>query len=66
MDRIYLRVFADNQRAVALYRRCGFTEFKRSILVPLSEGGVTRWVEAEDPAPGASVRLLSWLELLRR
>ena len=45
VEKIYLRVFGDNSRAIALYERSGF---KRDCLIPLEKkvnGDVTVWDE---------------------
>lgn len=66
MRRVYLRVFADNVPAVALYQRCGFKEFKRTPVRRVLDGEVTRWVEAREGGEEPQQRYLSWMELLRR
>jgi len=44
---VRLTVFADNDRALRLYDRLGFTELNREPLRKEVEGPVTRWVSAE-------------------
>jgi perosamine synthetase len=43
MKKLYLRVFADNERAIALYQRLGFREIQRVPLMRLEEGEVVKW-----------------------
>lgn len=48
-----LRVFADNQRAIRLYERCGFLPSSQIPLTCLHDGPVRRWIEANtDTLPG--------------
>jgi RimJ/RimL family protein N-acetyltransferase len=51
MDALALRVFADNERAVRLYERCGFSVAACAAMAPVEEGPVLRWVEAEGSRP---------------
>lgn len=46
MQAMYLRVLYDNERALRLYKRCGFYETMRMPLLREQEGDVIRWVEA--------------------
>jgi RimJ/RimL family protein N-acetyltransferase len=56
MAGLFLRVLADNDRALRLYERCGFAEVRRVPLRRVEEGDTVRWVEAE--AAGPAVRAL--------
>lgn len=42
---LYLRVFADNTRAIALYKRCGFHAVKKIPLRNVHEENIVKWVE---------------------
>jgi RimJ/RimL family protein N-acetyltransferase len=55
-DTVFLRVFADNPRAIKLYREVGFREIRLTPLVPTQDGEILRWV----PAPHDW-----WLEIER-
>ena len=44
-DDIYLRVFSDNARAIALYERLGMKEIQRSPLRKIVEGTTTKWLD---------------------
>lgn len=44
---IYLRVFSDNIKAIAVYKRVGFEEVERVALVKKVIDGVVHWVEQE-------------------
>lgn len=44
--RIYLQVFSDNKKAIALYAHLGFRELERTPLVEKKENGVVSWIEA--------------------
>jgi perosamine synthetase len=49
-DRIHLRVFADNDHAIAFYGRHGFHETARTPLRREEDGDVVRYVPADGPA----------------
>lgn len=42
---LYLRVLADNQRAVSLYERCGYKGVKKTPLRKEAKGEMVQWVE---------------------
>lgn len=48
----FIRVVADNYRAIRMYERLGAEEIERTPLIRVEENGVTRWVPEQ---PGASV-----------
>ena len=45
LSELSLRVFADNDRAIRLYERCGFMATRKIPLVKTEEGEVTSWIE---------------------
>ena len=45
---LYLRVLADNQRAVDLYERCGYRGVKRIPLKKEVKAGMVQWIEDPD------------------
>lgn len=45
IKRLYLKVFSDNARALALYTRLGFLELDRTPLIEKRENNVISWVE---------------------
>ncbi len=45
LERLILRVFIDNERAIALYERCGFTRVRQIPLRKVVDGEVTRYEE---------------------
>jgi RimJ/RimL family protein N-acetyltransferase len=45
LNRLYLRVVSDNERAIRLYERLGFTEVQRVPLRKVTAGDTTSWVE---------------------
>ncbi|OGW27884.1 MAG: hypothetical protein A2X56_03220 [Nitrospirae bacterium GWC2_57_13] len=45
LERVYLRVVSNNQRALHLYQGLGFHEVQRVPLMKVEEGPVTRWIE---------------------
>lgn len=47
IQRLYLRVFSDNQRALRFYERLGFLELDRTPLVEKRENNIVSWIEAE-------------------
>lgn len=44
MKAVTLRVFSDNQRAIALYKRCGFKEIGKIPLKKVMKGKTTQWI----------------------
>jgi RimJ/RimL family protein N-acetyltransferase len=46
LSALRLRVFADNDRAIRLYERCGFRETERIPVARVESEGVTRWLPA--------------------
>lgn len=64
IEEVALRVFADNQRAVTLYERCGFRTVREIPLVCLEETGLTSWVEQGVDAKLPAER--HFLEMRRR
>ncbi|MHA1409550.1 MAG: GNAT family N-acetyltransferase [Candidatus Odinarchaeia archaeon] len=48
LKKIYLRVFLDNTRAIALYKRCGFKELEKIPLEREIEGDVIKYLEKKD------------------
>ncbi|MEK5477619.1 GNAT family N-acetyltransferase [Paenibacillus sp. FSL R5-0407] len=69
----YIRVVADNHRAIRIYQSLGAEEVERSPLVKSEENGVTRWLPAPTEVDGEPERELvtmrikreSFLEILR-
>ena len=57
----FVRVFADNESACALYERCGFTVVQTVPIEAVTEGRVVRWVEQAEPANGRSDRRLAYM-----
>jgi RimJ/RimL family protein N-acetyltransferase len=45
LQELSLRVFADNERAIRLYERCGFHTACKIPLVKIAEGETTSWIE---------------------
>jgi transketolase len=46
---IYLQVFSDNEKAINLYRRCGFVGVKKKPLKKIVESGIIRFVDITIP-----------------
>ncbi len=46
IKKLYLTVFADNQRATTLYKRCGFVELEKIPLKKVTREGGIYWEEA--------------------
>lgn len=46
-----LRVFSDNQRAIALYKRCGFKEIRKLPLKKVMKGKTTQWIKIDKVKP---------------
>ncbi len=65
METLALRVFADNERAIQLYRHTGFHEVAKTPMARLEEGDTIRWVEMEDAAHGPVDRYLTTMRLMR-
>jgi RimJ/RimL family protein N-acetyltransferase len=57
----FVRVFADNTGAVALYERCGFRLIRTVPLEPVTENAVVRWVEQVDTKRAESGRRLAYM-----
>ncbi len=47
VERLYLQVFSDNEKAISLYKRVGFEEVERTPLRKKIENDVVSWVEYE-------------------
>lgn len=45
LDRLYLTVFADNDKAIKLYKRCGFVQISKVPLIKRIKKGETFWEE---------------------
>lgn len=45
MQKLFLRVFSDNERAIKLYLNLGFKEIQRTPLREVRSGETTRWVD---------------------
>lgn len=48
IKKLYLTVFADNQKAIELYKRCGFAEFKNIPLKKVVRDGSIYWEKTDD------------------
>lgn len=48
LENLTLRVFSDNERAIALYHRCGFKKVRDIPLKKVVKGDTIRWVEISD------------------
>lgn len=46
IKKLYLTVFADNERAITLYKRCGFKEMKKIPLKKVTKDNGVYWEEA--------------------
>ena len=49
LKNLYLTVFADNERAIRLYRRLGFVDYKIKPLKKITEPGVIKFVDMDNP-----------------
>jgi RimJ/RimL family protein N-acetyltransferase len=65
MSAIFLRVFSDNERAIQLYRRCGFMETMRMPLARVEKGDVTTWVEVAGDHRKLVTRYFVTMRLMR-
>lgn len=45
IKKFYLKVYADNERAIALYKRCGFKKLKKIPMKKIVENEVVSWEE---------------------
>jgi dTDP-4-dehydrorhamnose 3,5-epimerase len=59
----YLRVFADNHRAIALYQRCDFETVKMVPVQLVDEGDIKRWVEVQGSAEKTGERHIAYMRL---
>lgn len=48
VESLFLKVFSDNQRALALYENCGFALIQQIPLRRIEQGDQTQWVEISD------------------
>lgn len=48
LEMLYLRVFSDNTKAIALYKRLGFEEIKKIPLKKVKENNIVNWQEKEN------------------
>lgn len=53
---LYLQVFSDNKRAIALYKRLGFGEDNRVPLIKKVDSKVISWIE---PKPGKNIEQIT-------
>lgn len=53
---LYLKVYLDNERAIALYKRCGFRELKKIPMKKIKEQNVVRWEEQQEDFKGKAER----------
>ena len=60
---IYLRVFSDNEKAIALYQRCGFKEVRKIPLKRVIKGDTIRWVEISNKSKEKIERYFSQMYL---
>lgn len=56
---ITLRTFSENERAIALYEKCGFKKVKDIPLEKIVNGDSIRWEEMKDDRPAAVDRYFS-------
>jgi RimJ/RimL family protein N-acetyltransferase len=61
--KLYLKVFSDNQRAIALYNRCGYKEIKKIPLKKVAENDMIKWIELPDDFKGKAERYFSIMAL---
>lgn len=62
---LYLEVFSDNKKAIALYERCGFKEIKRMPLKKVVSYDKVSWVEIKSRAPQQAERYNSYMKLYK-
>jgi RimJ/RimL family protein N-acetyltransferase len=62
---ITLRVFSDNERAMALYQRCGFKKVKDIPLKKIVKGGNLQWVEMSRESKKKAERYFTQLRLTK-
>lgn len=60
-----LRVFFDNERAIALYHRCGFKKVRDIPLKKVVKGDTIRWVEISDKSDEKPGRYFSQYKLTK-
>lgn len=58
----FVRVFADNPSAVALYERCGFRLVRTVPLEAVTEGAIVRWVEQPEGVEVQDRRRLAYMK----
>jgi RimJ/RimL family protein N-acetyltransferase len=66
MNSVFLRVFSDNDRALRLYERCGFTETMRMPVARVEDGDTVRWVEVDGSYREPVHRYFVTMRLLRQ
>ena len=63
LSSLRLRVFADNESAGRLYRRCGFAEVDRTPMVRVVDGQTTSWFETTGSKLAVAERFFVTMEL---
>ena len=66
LDRLFLRVFSDNDRAIRLYERCGFVGVKEIPLHKFEEGEVIKYEEIESSQDLSVDKKFLLMELLKK
>jgi RimJ/RimL family protein N-acetyltransferase len=66
MSAVFLRVFSDNERALRLYERSGFTETMRMPVARIEDGDLVRWVEVDGSYREPVQRYFVTLRFLRQ
>lgn len=65
MNRVVLRVFSDNARAIRFYRRCGFRYKKNIPLLRQESKGMVKFIEAKGSAKKSAHRFFSLMEIAK-